>query len=138
MFAGFAVVLPEPVWESWGTHLGRPDLQQIGDPGDRRFRLGVPVGDDDDLVKAEPAWIIVFRIDRASSASPRPLAITMRIQTDSRALLHYAFDVAPQAAIEEGAILGFERAFRRRLAARWNGAASLPLEMSTGEEEVGD
>lgn len=115
--AGFAAVLPEPVWRSWSCHLGAPEL--IPDEHDPDvWHLRAPgAGYAGTLVEAEPAWILVFRIDRESDQSPKPLEIVKRIATDSRALLHYAFDAAPEAAIAEGAMEAFEATFRERLVA---------------------
>lgn len=123
--AGFCVVLPEPVWRSWARHLGDPQL--VPDPKlPGVLRLTAPnlptlaaSGAGAPLVEPEPAWIIVFEIDRASSMSPKPLKVTRRIATDSAALIHFAFDAAPEAAIASGAIIKFEEAFRRRLEVYW-------------------
>jgi hypothetical protein len=116
---GFAVVLPEPVWRSWERHLGQPKLLT-----DQRnpdvFQLRAPAdGDGDSVIEAEPAWILVFRVDRQSAESPKPLKVVKRIATDSAALIHYAFDAAPQAAIEEGAMATFAQTFRGRLMRHW-------------------
>jgi hypothetical protein len=121
--AGFCVVLPEPVWQSWARHLGNPALTD--DPsaeGILRLVAPAPVDQspDESIVAPEPAWIIVFKLDRESELSPRPLQIVKRIRTDSAALIHYAFDDAPQAAIEEGALRTFEASFARRLGAVWD------------------
>lgn len=118
---GFCVVLPEPVWQSWARHLGDPEL--AADPRVAGIlRLNAPPASPpagEPVVEPEPAWIFVFKIDRASAASPRPLKVVKRIATDSRALIHFAFDVAPEAAIEEGALARFESAFAARLAQHW-------------------
>lgn len=62
--AGFCVVLPEPVWRSWGRHLGNPQL--TGDGATQRLEIPgtVPI---EGVVEPEPAWIIVFKIDRESA-----------------------------------------------------------------------
>jgi hypothetical protein len=120
--AGFCVVLPEPVWQSWARHLGDPEL--VDDPdADGILRLRVPTAeshDDETIVEPEPAWIIVFKVDRESALSPRPLKIVKRIATDSAALIHYAFDEAPEAAIAAGALQTFEATFAARLRLHWN------------------
>lgn len=119
--AGFAVVIPEPVWRSWERHLGQPGLvQDARDPDVLQLRM--PAGEDEDpVVEAKPAWILVFRVDRESQASPKPLKIVKRIATDSATLIHHAFDSAPEAAIEEGAMATFARTFRGRLMRSWTG-----------------
>lgn len=73
----------------------------------------------DPLVEREPAWILVFRIDRDSAETPRPLTIVKQIATDSHALLHYAFEEAPHFAIAEGALDRFSTTFERRLGTAW-------------------
>jgi hypothetical protein len=118
--AGFCVVLPEPVWRSWKRHLGDPPLEDDPDrPG--IVRLATPAASDDDekLIEKEPAWILVFRIDRDSDETPRPLEIVRQIATDSAALLHFAFEEAPEAAVSEGALDRFAAAFERRLGTQW-------------------
>lgn len=120
--AGFCVVLPEPVWQSWARHLGDPEL--VDDPdvkGILRLRAPSVEGPDDEtVVEPEPAWIIVFKVDRESTLSPRPLKIVKRIATDSAALIHYAFDEAPEAAIDAGALQTFGATFASRLELHWN------------------
>lgn len=117
--AGFAVVLPEPVWRSWERHLGQPALI-ADDENPGVLHLRAPQADDGDaLVEPEPAWILVFRIDRESGDSPKALRIVKRIATDSAALIHYTFDAAPEAAIEGGAMATFASTFRGRLIRHW-------------------
>lgn len=119
---GVAIVLPEPVWNSWSRHLGQPALESdASDPGVLQLRASVEEGEEP-VVEPEPAWILVFKIDRSSTDSPRPLIITKRIATDSVALLHYAFDVAPAAAISGGAMGKFSATFQQRLKKHWSGA----------------
>jgi len=120
--AGFCIVLPEPVWNSWKRHLGDPAL--VPDP--KRplvVRLNAPHKPgptENTLIEPEPAWIIVFKIDPASSQSPRALTVVSRISTDSTALIHYTFDAAPEAAIKEGVLDRFAGSFRKRLLAAWS------------------
>lgn len=122
--AGFCVVLPEPVWQSWARHLGDPTLtEDAGAQGILRLRAPSPAGESPDksVIEPEPAWIIVFKVDRESELSPRPLKIVKRIATDSAALIHFAFDEAPEAAIQAGALQAFEATFAARLRLNWNG-----------------
>lgn len=125
---GFCVVLPEPVWRSWAVHLGGPALvPDHSNPMVQRLRVpGVQA--DQDVVEAQPAWIIVFRVDRGSTVSPKPLQIVTRIATDSAALIHYAFDAAPEAAISYGAMTTFEGTFRHRLSENW-----VPLDLDESD-----
>ena len=129
--AGFAVVLPEPVWNSWSRHLGQPTLDP--DPEDASvLRLRAPTAvhgaGAEPVVEPEPAWILVFKIDRSSTSSPRQLVITKRIATDSVALLYYAFDQAPAAAIAEGAVARFSATFQNRLSTHWSAPPPVTLD----------
>ncbi|GAA0966880.1 hypothetical protein [Frigoribacterium faeni] len=49
-----------------------------------------------------PAWIYVLDLDVSSSESPNSLSIWKVIATDAASMSHYALDLAPQAALEEG------------------------------------
>lgn len=118
--AGFCVVLPEPVWRSWERHLGSPALTADPDrPGVLRMTAPSESRHAEPLIEKEPAWILVFKIDRESAETPRPLAIVKQIATDSHALLHHAFEEAPRHAVAEGALERFSSAFERRLGAAW-------------------
>lgn len=98
--AGTVLALPRAVWNSWQPHLGGPDLQ--GDPLDPKLR-SLPRPDGVALTEEATAWILVFDTDQTAGTSPNPLVIDMVIETDTPALLHYAFDVAPEAALGGGA-----------------------------------
>ena len=98
--AGTVLALPRAVWNSWQPHLGRPELQD--DPGDSTLR-SLPRPEGVGLTEEAPAWILVFDTDQTSGLSPNPLVIDMVIETDTPTLLHYAFDVAPEAAFGGGA-----------------------------------
>ncbi len=115
--AGFAMLLPEPVWDSWRTHLGLPDLVNDG----AIWRLAAPVRDGG-LVEPDRAWIYVADIDVQSAESPRPLKIVKTIVTTSAALIHYAFEAAPERAVEAGAIRDFRASVDRRVGRFWEAA----------------
>ena len=98
--AGTVLALPRAVWNSWQPHLGRPELQD--DPHDQKLR-SLPRPEGVRLTEEATAWILVFDTDRTEGVSPNPLVIDMAIETDTPTLLHYAFDVAPDAALGGGA-----------------------------------
>lgn len=98
--AGTVLALPRAVWNSWQPHLGGPELQD--DPRDPT-RRSLPRPEGVALTEEAAAWILVFDTDQTQGISPNPLVIDMVIETDTPTLLHYAFDVAPEAAFGGGA-----------------------------------
>ena len=88
------------MWNSWQPHLGGPELQD--DPRDPTLR-SLPRPEGAGLTEEATAWILVFDTDQTARTSPNPLVIDMAIETDTPTLLHYAFDVAPEAAFGGGA-----------------------------------
>lgn len=111
---GFAMLLPEPVWDSWTTHLGLPELIPDGD----LWRLRAP-GETGGLVEPDRAWIYVSDIDLASTESPRPLKIVKTIATTSAALVHHAFEAASTRAVEAGAMTSFAASLEARIRKHW-------------------
>jgi hypothetical protein len=92
--AGCVFAIPKAVWDSWQRHLGKPELVTASDG---TFRLAV------DHDHAAPAsWIYVFDLDVSADNSPNQLSVVNVIGTSAQALSHYALDVAPLAALEEG------------------------------------
>ena len=114
--AGTVLALPRAVWNSWQPHLGRPELQD--DPHDPTLRsLLRPEGVG--LTDEATAWILVFDTDHTRGVSPNPLVIDMVIETDTPTLLHYAFDVAPDAAFGGGATERLYTDICRRMLGLW-------------------
>jgi hypothetical protein len=98
--AGTVLALPTAVWNSWQRHLGAPTLvQDTTDP----FLHTLPKPEGVSLTESITAWILVFDTDLEHGESPNPLKIEKVIKTDTPTLLHYAFDVAPEAALGGGA-----------------------------------
>src|SRR5207244_2504759 len=65
-------------------------------------------------------WILVFDIDMSARQSPNRLVIQRVIATDAAAMGYFALEVAPQAAVAEGAASTILlQAIRRRLAVWW-------------------
>lgn len=95
--AGCVFAIPKPVWDSWQRHLAAPELV---DRGDGTWRLGES---SDEVDEGDvPAWIYVLDLDVSSTESPNNLGIWKVIATDAASMSHYALDLAPQAALEEG------------------------------------
>ncbi|GGL19088.1 hypothetical protein Sme01_36200 [Sphaerisporangium melleum] len=94
--AGCVFAIPSAVWDSWQRHLGKPDL--VGH-GDGTFRLAMP----DQVHNETPsAWIYVFDLDVSTDVTPNEINLVKIIGTDAEALAHFALEVAPQAALEQG------------------------------------
>jgi Restriction endonuclease NotI len=92
--AGCVFAIPTAVWDSWQRHLGKPELVTAPDG---TYRLAVEHDETDPA-----SWIYVFDLDVSADASPNQLSVTNVIGTSAQALSHYALDVAPRAALEEG------------------------------------
>jgi hypothetical protein len=117
--AGFAIVLPAPVWDSWLTHLGRPSLDSIA--GERgQFALLSPSEKQDGFAGGK-ATIYVFDIDRESPESPSPLRIIRQISCSSGALAYFTFEEAARQALALDVVKQFRTKFRDRVQAGWNG-----------------
>ncbi|HWB08608.1 MAG TPA: hypothetical protein VG826_05265 [Pirellulales bacterium] len=115
--AGFFIILPKPVWDSWLRHLGRPTLTQIGDDPLRQA-LSIPPGQIEQDGQAT-AWVLVFDIDVESSESPKPLKILHLIHTSASALRYYAFDAASDFALAHDVIQRFREVMAARVIEGW-------------------
>jgi len=93
---GCILSIPRPVWDSWQSFLGKPDLHQ---QPDGTWRL---LGDHS---STPPNWIYVFDIaeEPVAPGMPAPIEIKMIIGTDAQTLSRAALDVAPAKAIENSA-----------------------------------
>jgi hypothetical protein len=95
--SGCILALPVSVWESWQRHLGRPDL------GPDETGVCVLKAPGEPVSSGRPKnWIVVFEIAAESAEGPSSLVVNKLIATSSQALSHYAFEVAPGAAVAEG------------------------------------
>jgi len=113
--AGCILALPESVWDSWQRHLGKPELE--GEPSGTYslLRPGATFSG-----RRVPAWILVFDIDSADSASPNPIRLLKTIATDADSISYYALKVAPEAAVgREGSAVGLPAFIRKRLGVWW-------------------
>lgn len=116
--AGFAILLPVPVWESWRKHLGQPELTRVdGDAG--HMALLAP----GESASADPAvgdaTIYVCDIDTDSSESPQPLHITQRVTCTAHALSYHAFVGAADRAFERHVVDSFRATFAERIERAW-------------------
>lgn len=115
VWSGCILALPASVWESWQRHLGRPDLgpDQAG-----VCTLRAP----DQSATSDPPKnrIVVFDIDSKAGEGPSALIVNKLIATNSQALSHYAFEVAPSAAIADGGpVSSIAAQIRIRLSQYW-------------------
>lgn len=109
--AGAVLALPASVWDSWKRHLGGAPLDLQPD-GTYSMRPGGPA--------PSRTWIYVFDVDTSTATSPSAITVSKVISTDADALAHYAFKVAPDAALAAGG--SADRvldAIRGRLAMWW-------------------
>ncbi|MEV4535397.1 hypothetical protein AB0J82_16355 [Asanoa sp. NPDC049518] len=95
--AGCVFAIPRPVWDSWQRHLAAPDLVERPDG---TWQLGE--SDQAAMSERPPAWIYVLDLDVSADESPNQLGVWRVIATDARSMSHYALDLAPAAALEEG------------------------------------
>jgi hypothetical protein len=116
--AGFAIILPVPVWESWLRHLGRPQL--VGDDP-RKFKLRAPAESEETSGERSRATVYVFDIDRDSQETPNPLLIAQQVTISAGALIYHAFDLASVEAIRRGVLTTFRESFMERAERGWNG-----------------
>lgn len=143
--AGFAIAIPEAVWDSWQAHLGLPALELDGDLWRLKepAEVAIPEGygedeasaDESSLVEPDRAWIFIFDIDRDSAESPQPLKIVKTVVTTSAALIHYAFEQAPQNAVDAGALARFTSALEDKVRIYWATTGSGTA--GAGSEEQG-
>lgn len=120
--AGFVIILPLPVWESWLRHLGSPKLVPAAKDATLSY-LRAPREEQQELMEAIRAWILVFDIDRDSRDSPQPLRIVRKVATSSAALVHFAFDAAAGRALELLVIERYRTVLESRLREGWLGLA---------------
>jgi len=94
---GSVLALPQPVWDSWRSFLGAPEIHQHPDGTWRLL---------DDQSTDPRNWIYVFDIaDKPDpDGGPTPIEVKLVIGTDAATLSRAALEVAPTKAIEHGAV----------------------------------
>ena len=113
--SGCILALPVSVWESWQRHLGRPDLNP-----DAAGVCTLRAPDETATSERPKNWIVVFDIDPKAEEGPSALIVNKLIATSSQALSHYAFEVAPSAAIADGGpVSSIAAQIRIRLSQYW-------------------
>lgn len=120
--AGTVLALPTSVWDSWQRHLGGPALVKDS-TDDLLYHLPKPEGVS--LTESITATIIVFDVDVQHGSSPNPLRVEKVIRTDTPTLLHYTFDVVPEAALGGGASDRLYADICSRVLLWWPGLAQL-------------
>jgi len=117
--AGFVIVLPVPVWDSWLRHLGQPTITPV-EGSDIDSLLTLDESDSSPgATESLTCVTVVFDIDRDSEESPQPLKIVQRISVQPEALIHFAFKAAPQYAINHDAIKRFREVLQKRVTGNW-------------------
>ncbi len=112
--AGFAIVLPVPVWDSWLKHLGQPEFVQVGDHP-ARVALSAPSATDLPSGERAQATVYVFDIDRDSKETPSPLRIVQEVSVSAAALAYHAFVRASDQALRRGVVSAFRSSFIDRV-----------------------
>lgn len=113
--SGCILALPVSVWESWQRHLGRPDLNP-----DEAGVCTLRAPGESAASERPKNWIVVFDIDPKAEDGPSALSVNKLIATSSQALSHYAFEVAPSAAIADGGpVSSIAAQIRIRLSQYW-------------------
>lgn len=125
--AGFAIVLPVPVWQSWLRHLGQPQLT-AQTRKDKRVHLAIPFEASTASGQRAQATIYVFDIDRSADESPHPLHIVQEVAVSADALVYHTFVRASNEALERGVIETFRRSFMRRVQQGWTDQLRSPDE----------
>ena len=116
--AGFAIVLPMPVWESWLKHLGKPKLEVK--PGDEAiYQMRAPKSAPTKSSKRARAMVYVFDINTGAAESPSPLKIVRRVEVSADALAHHAFVKASDEAIRRGVVGKFRKSMIARISNGW-------------------
>ena len=110
---GTALAIPQAVWDSWQSHLGRPHLVS---QADGTHALTRPEAHDTDI----RAWIYVFDIDEKPDTHPSPIVVRRVIATNAAAIAYYALEEVPNRAFSEsGSAATVVAAIHRRLSAWW-------------------
>lgn len=117
--AGFAIILPLPVWNSWLRHFANPNLVEV-DAAQRVFALAGPEEKAADVAATSRSWIFVFDVERDSKESPQPLFIARRLATSASALMHQAFTAAALQGIAAGVIDRYRGTLEARIRSNWS------------------
>ena len=120
--AGTVLALPRSVWDSWQPFLGAPELEEES-PGIMRLRVVPGAAPEPPL----NAFICVFDLDSADSASVSPVRIEHFVRISPEKLTHHAFTVVPanilQSIQTDESVLA---RIRSRLGAWWPAFQSRP------------
>ncbi len=119
--AGFAIFIPELVWDSWLKHLGDPSLVPMGmDPDTLKLSEAAAKAGTDQAGEATGtggvrARVYVFDIVTASPESPRPLRIVQKVECSATALAYHTFVPAPRLALGAKVVDRFRASFERKV-----------------------
>lgn len=116
--AGFVLILPSSVWDSWKRHLGNPDIKKIS--SGKSVFLGSNEKAEIQVAQCR-SWIFVFDIEKNSAVSPHPLVVKEMIAASATALQEHAFDKAAKAALENDVVNRYRDVFSKRIKSAWSG-----------------
>lgn len=127
--AGFVLVIPTAVWESWKKHLGKPDM-----PAQNGITALARNQEEREAIMASTkAWIFVFEIEDAQplDGHPRPLKIVQRVGVTTEMLTHFAFEKVGQAALSNAVISTYRNSIDQRIRGAIQGDNGKPRQKRT-------
>jgi len=89
--AGTVLAIPQSVWDSWQSFLGKPEVQRLAD-GTYRIKSEKPGTE----AQTPNAYICVFDLDASKVAPISPVIVRQFIKVSPDELAHHAFDVVPK------------------------------------------
>lgn len=110
--AGFILVIPTAVWESWKKHLGNPTIRP---PINGRTALARNEAEHEHICANAKAWIFVFDIDQTSGVSPQPLRVVQKIGVTTEILTYFAFEKVGEEAINHRVIDNYRKTMAQRI-----------------------
>ena len=89
--AGTVLAIPQAVWDSWQSFLGKPELQRLADG-----TYQIKSAKQESAALQPNAYICVFDLDASQAAPISPVAIKQFIKVSPDQLAHHAFNVVPE------------------------------------------
>jgi hypothetical protein len=89
--AGTVLAIPQAVWDSWQSFLGKPELQRLADG-----TYQIKSAKQESAALQPNAYICVFDLDASKAAPISPVAVKQFIKVSPDQLAHHAFNVVPK------------------------------------------
>lgn len=89
--AGTVLAIPQAVWDSWQSFLGKPELQRLADG-----TYQIKSANEESTALQPNAYICVFDLDASKAAPVSPVAVKQFIKVSPDQLAHHAFNVVPK------------------------------------------